>query len=55
MAFYIVHQLIYFVVARGLAIQSLTWRWGHEVIAAVANGVLAIVLFALMDKFRQRN
>jgi rod shape-determining protein MreD len=53
-AFYIVHQAMYFAVARGLAIQSLTWRWGHELIAAVANAVLAVVLFAVLDKFRQR-
>lgn len=52
--FYIVHQLIYFLIARGLAIQSLTWRWGHEVIAAVANALLAVVLFTLLDRFRQR-
>jgi len=52
--FYIVHQLIYFAIARGLAIQSLTWRWGHEVIAAVANALLAVVLFTVMDRFRQR-
>ncbi len=52
--FYIVHQLIYFILARGLAIQSLTWRWGHEVIAGVANALLAVVLFFALDKFRQR-
>ncbi len=52
--FYIAHQLVYFAVARGLAIQSLTWRWGHEAIAAVANALLAVVLFAVLDKFRQR-
>ena len=52
--FYILHQLIYFIVARGLAIQSLTWRWGHEVIAGVANALLAVVLFTVLDKFRQR-
>lgn len=52
--FYIVHQLIYFLIARGLTIQSLTWRWGHEVIAAVANGLLAVALFAVLDRFRQR-
>ncbi len=52
--FYIVHQLIYFVVARLLSIQSLTWRWGHEVIAAVMNGLLAVALFTLLDRFRQR-
>ena len=53
--FYIVHQLIYFAVARGLAIQALTWRWGHEGIAAVANALLSVVLFVVLDKFRQRN
>jgi hypothetical protein len=37
-----------------LAIQSLTWRWGHELIAAVANALLAVLLFAVLDKFRQR-
>ncbi len=52
--FYILHQLIYFAVARGLAIQSLTWRWGHEVIAGAANALLAVVLFAVLDKFRLR-
>ena len=52
--FYIVHQLIYFAVARGLAIQALTWRWGHEVIAAVANALLGVVLFFVLDRFRQR-
>lgn len=52
--FYILHQLIYFAIARGLAIQSLTWRWGHEVIAAAANALVAVVLFTVLDKFRQR-
>jgi rod shape-determining protein MreD len=52
--FYVVHQLIYFAVARGLAIQSLTWRWGHEGIAAIANALLAVVLFTVLDKLRQR-
>ena len=52
--FYIMHQLIYFLLARGLAIQSLTWRWGHEAIAAAANALLAVPLFMVLDKFRQR-
>ncbi len=53
-AFYIAHQIIYYVVARGLAAQSLSWRWGHEAIAALANAALAVLLFSLLDKFRQR-
>jgi rod shape-determining protein MreD len=52
--FYIVHQLLYFAVARGLVGQTLEWRWGHEVIAAVANSALSVLLFALLDRFRQR-
>ena len=52
--FYIVHQSLYFAVARLLTIQALSWRWGHEVIGAVANGLLAVILFALLDRLRQR-
>lgn len=52
--FYVVHQLMYYAVARGLANQVLAWRWGHELIAAVANGLLAVVLFFVLDRFRQR-
>lgn len=52
--FYIVHQLFYFGLARGLGIESLTWRWGHELIAAVANALLAVVLFLFLDRFRER-
>ena len=53
-SFYVVHQLVYYVAARGLANQALVWRWGHELIAAVANGLLAGVLFMVFDRFRQR-
>ena len=50
--FYLVHSLIYIGIARGLGIELLAWRWGHELIAAVANALLAVVLFAFMDRFR---
>lgn len=52
--FYIVHQLIYYVVAHGLAGQTLSWRWTHEALAALANAALAVLLFSLLDRFRQR-
>ncbi len=52
--FYLVHQGIYFGVARGLAGEVLYWRWGHELIAGVANALLGLVLFTVMDRFRQR-
>jgi rod shape-determining protein MreD len=52
--FYFVHQSIYFMVANGLVQRSLEWRWGHTILAALANGLLAVVLFAMLDKFKKR-
>ncbi len=52
--FYLLHQLVYFAVARGLAEQTLNWRWGHQAMAALANALLGMLLFYLLDKFRQR-
>jgi rod shape-determining protein MreD len=53
-AFYLVHQGVYFVVARGLVRETLTWRWGHTALLAVANAVFAVVLFSVLDRLRQR-
>ena len=53
-AFYLLHQIIYFGVARGLAQQVLYWRWGHQAITAVANAGLALVLFFALDRLRQK-
>lgn len=55
MGFYIVHSWIYFAVLRGMAGQSsVSWRWAHELGSALANGLLAVVLFAVLDRFKQR-
>ncbi len=53
-AFYVIHQLLYFLIARGLVGLNLHWRWQHELIAALANAVLGVFLFALMDRLKQR-
>ncbi len=52
--FYLVHQVIYFLVARGLVRLTLAWEWGHTLGAALANGLLAVVLFAILDRFKLR-
>jgi rod shape-determining protein MreD len=52
--FYLLHQIIYLAVARGLAGEMLYWRWGHQAIAAVANALLGLVLYAALDRLRQR-
>jgi rod shape-determining protein MreD len=53
--FYLLHQFLYFSVQRGLVGQALGWAWGHQLFAALANAALAVVLFAVLDRFKQRN
>ena len=52
--FYLLHQLIYLAAARGLAGEMLYWRWGHQVIAGLANALVGLVLYAALDRFRNR-
>jgi rod shape-determining protein MreD len=52
--FYLAHQAIYFAVARNLVNEEIPWAWGHTLGAALANGLLAVVLFAILDKLKQR-
>lgn len=52
--FYVVHEIIYFTVARELLAVTLHWSWGHELGSAFANAILGVALFALLDRFKQR-
>lgn len=52
--FYVVHEIVYFLVARGLVGLALQWSWSHELWSALANGLVGMFLFALLDKFKQR-
>lgn len=52
--FYVVHEIIYFVVARGLVGLTLLWSWPRELGSGLANAVLAVALFSVLDKFKQR-
>ena len=54
MAFYFVHGWIIWGVTRVMTAHPVAWRWMHELIAAVCNGLLAIVLFAVLDKLKKR-
>ncbi len=53
-AFYGIHEVLYFTVARGLLSLPSHWSWTHELISAAANGLLGVFLFAVMDKLKQR-
>jgi rod shape-determining protein MreD len=52
--FYLLHEGIYIVVARGLVGMERQWMWGHELRNAVANAVLAVVIFAVLDKIKKQ-
>lgn len=54
LGFYLVHQAVYFTVARGLVNLTLNWNWGHEVLAGLANAFLGMVLYFVLDRFKQR-
>jgi rod shape-determining protein MreD len=54
LVFYVVHQIVYFTVARGLVKLTVEWSWGHELGAALLNAATAAVLFTLLDRFKQR-
>ena len=53
-AFCVVHQIVYFVVARGLVGLTSGWSWWHELGYAAANAILAALLFAILDRLKQR-
>lgn len=52
--FYLVHKIVYIIVARGMVQLSLRWSWSHELLASVANAFLAVLLFAVLDRLKRR-
>ena len=54
LVFYVTHEIVYFMVARGLVGQNLRWSWSHELWAALANAFFGVFLFAVLDRFKQR-
>lgn len=54
LGFYLIHQAVYFAVARGLVNMPMHWNWGAGVIGGLANALLSVGLYFLLDKFKQR-
>ena len=52
--FYLVHRTVYVVIALALVGVNEPFLWAHTLVAALANGLLAVVLFALFDRMKQR-
>ena len=52
--FYAVHEVVRFTIARGLVSLPMEWSWSHELWSGVANPVLGVFLYALLDRVKQR-
>lgn len=53
-SFYLLHQGIYHLIAKNMARMPVAWDWGHELGSAFANAFLAVILFAVLDRLKQR-
>jgi rod shape-determining protein MreD len=51
--FYLVHQAAYFLVARNILGAPMEWLWVRTLVAALLNGLAAIILFAVLDRFKR--
>ena len=54
-AFYLLHRVFFLSIDRALVGGTEPALWAHTLIAGLANGFLAVVLFAALDKFKQRS
>jgi len=54
LGFYLVHSAVYFTVARWMVNMNQSWVWWHGILAGLANAVVGVMLFFLLDKFKQR-
>src|SRR5262249_10053262 len=53
--FYLLHRLVYLLVQRGLVQEDVSAQWLHHLGAALANGLLAIIVFSILDRFKRRS
>jgi hypothetical protein len=54
LGFYLVHSAVYFTVARALVNMTQHWSWLNGILAGLANAILGVMLYFLLDKFKQR-
>jgi len=54
LGFYLLDRAVYFTVARGLVNMTQSWSWVQLLLAGMANAGIGVMLFFLLDKFKQR-
>lgn len=54
LGFYLIHSAVYFTVARALVNMTQSWSWLHGIIAGLVNAFIGVLLFFVLDRFKQR-
>ena len=54
LGFYLIHAAVYFGVARYMVNLTLNWSWSRGILAGLANAVVGVALYFVLDKFKQR-
>ena len=54
LGFYLVHSAVYFTIARGLVSMTQSWDWLHGILAGLVNAAIGVLLYFMLDKFKQR-
>lgn len=52
--FSLVHRMLYVVIDRGLVAANEPWNWRFTLMSALANGLMSVLLFAGLDRLKQR-
>jgi rod shape-determining protein MreD len=52
--FFAIHEVVYFSIARGLVGLHMAWSWPHELLSGIANALLGVLVFMLLDRVKQR-
>ncbi|QNI32487.1 rod shape-determining protein MreD [Alloacidobacterium dinghuense] len=54
LAFVFLHSGMYWVLVRRLLVQPYAWNWLHELLRALINMVVGVILFALLDLAKRK-
>jgi len=54
LGFYLIHSAVYFTVARALVNMTQSWSWVHGILAGLVNAFIGVLLYFLLDRFKQR-
>ena len=52
--FYLLYQFVYMTVARAMLQIDIDWEWRSLLLKSAANAIVAVLLFAFLDHFRQK-